>query len=70
MQVVQEMNRSSELVCSYLPLILIIIDGFFFNLNKNLYTCLIFAIISFNLWSGNIEDVNKLTHGKNKNICF
>lgn len=30
MQVVQEMNRSSELVFSYLPLILIIIDGFFF----------------------------------------
>lgn len=70
MQVVQEMNRSSELVCSYLPLILIITDGFFFNLNKNLYTCLIFVMISFNLWSGNIEDINKLTHEKNKNICF
>lgn len=27
LQVVQEMNRSSELVCSYLPLILIIIAG-------------------------------------------
>lgn len=70
MQVVQEMNRSSELVFSYLPLILIIIDGFFFYLNKNLYTCLIFVMISFNLWSGNIEYINKLTHGKNKNICF